>query len=247
MAMTQAEAVLIERTGDVLDIVLNRPERGNVLSAAMSEAMIDALDNLDERIKLVRLRSHGADFCGGRESPMPGADAQPSAETLRRVVAAPPLALYDAIKAVPVPVLGMVRGRAIGVGCALAGVCDVTLAADDAVFQIPEMERDIPPALVMSALVGRVPHKTLAYLVLSRSCIGAQQALQAGLVNRVVAADQLDEQANLLSEMVSKNSAVTLRAVKQFLQLAPQMPDTAVSGFAQHLLATALSTRFQKE
>jgi enoyl-CoA hydratase len=244
--MTQTEAVLIERTGDVLDIVLNRPEQGNVLSAAMSEAMIDALGKIDDTTKLVRLRSNGADFCGGRESPMPGADTQPSAETLRRVVAAPPLALYDAIKAVPVPVLGVVRGRAIGVGCALAGVCDVTLAAADAVFQIAEMERDIPPALVMSALVGRVPHKTLAYMVLSRCRLDAQEALRAGLVSVVVAADQLDAQADLLSETLSKNSAVTLRAVKQFLQLAPQMPDTAISGFAQHLLATAISTRFQK-
>ena len=244
--MARTDAVLIERTGDVLDIVLNRPEQGNVLSAAMSDAMIGALVTLDDTTKLVRLRSTGADFCTGRESPMPAADSQPSAETLRRVVAAPPLALYDAIKAVRVPVIGVVRGRAIGVGCALAGVCDVTLAAADAVFQIPEMDRDIPPALVMSALLGRIPHKTLAYMVLSRCSIGALEAMQTGLVSVVVSADQLDAQADQLSEMLLKNSAVTLRAVKQFLQLAPQMPDSAVSGFAQHLLATALSTRFQK-
>ena len=120
---------------------------------------------------------------------MPAADAQPSAETLRRVVAAPPLALYDALKAAPVPVLGVVRGQALGVGCALAGICDVTLAASDATFQIPEMERDIPPALVMSALLARVPYKTLAYMVLSRVRLGAQDALHAGLVSAVVPAD----------------------------------------------------------
>ncbi|WP_233838236.1 enoyl-CoA hydratase/isomerase family protein [Paraburkholderia sp. ZP32-5] len=244
--MTQSDAVVIERTGDVLDIVLNRPDQRNVLSAAMSDTIIEALAGLDESTKLVRLRSRGADFCAGRESPMPAADAQPSAETLRRVVAAPPLALYDALKATPVPVLGVVRGQALGVGCALAGVCDVTLAAADATFQIPEMERDIPPALVMSALLARVPYKTLAYMVLSRIRIDARDALQAGLVSAVVPADELDAQADQLTEVLAKNSAVTLRAIKQFLQLAPQMPDAAVSGFAQHLLATALSTRFQK-
>ena len=111
---------------------------------------------------------------------MPPPDAKPSAETLRRVVAAPPLALYDALKAVPVPVMAVVRGRAIGVGCALAGVCDLALAADDAVFQIPEMERDIPPTLVMSALIGRVPVKTVAHMVLSRATLNASEALQAG-------------------------------------------------------------------
>jgi enoyl-CoA hydratase/carnithine racemase len=244
--MTQSDAVVIERTGDVLDIVLNRPEQRNVLSAAMSDAIIEALTTLDDATKLVRLRSRGADFCAGRESPMPAADAQPSAETLRRVVAAPPLALYDAIKATPVPVLGVVRGHALGVGCALAGVCDVTLAASDATFQIPERERDIPPALVMSALVARVPYKTLAYMVLSRVRISAQDALNAGLVSAVVPASELDAQADQLTDVLAKNSAVTLRAIKQFLQIAPQMPETTVSGFAQHLLATALSTRFQK-
>lgn len=241
-----SDAVLFERSGDILDVVLNRPGQQNVVNAEMSEAIIATLGALDDTTKLVRLRAHGADFCCGRVSPMPGADTQPSAETLRKVVAAPALALYDAIKAVPVPVLGVVRGRAIGVGCALAGVCDVTLAAADAKFQIPEMERDIPPALVMSALLGRVPHKTLAYMVLSRVVLDAQQALQAGLVNEVMPADDLDARADQFAGVLATNSAVTARAVKQFLRLAPGMPEPAVSGFAQHLLATALSTRFQK-
>jgi enoyl-CoA hydratase/carnithine racemase len=160
------------------------------------------------------------------------------------VVAAPPLALYDALKAVRVPVLSVVRGEAIGVGCALAGVCDVALAADDAVFQIPEMERDIPPTLVMSALIGRVPVKTVAHMVLSRVRLSAQEALVAGLVSRVVAAASLEAEADALTETLLGCSVVTLRAVKQFLQLAPEMPAAGSSGFAAHLAATALSARF---
>jgi enoyl-CoA hydratase len=120
-----SELVSIRRHGDVLDVVLDRPDNGNRLNAAMSTAIIDAVSHLDDTVKLVRLRSSGADFCTGRESPMPAADSRPSAETLRRIVAAPPLELYDALKAVRVPVLAIVRGRAIGVGCALAGVCDL--------------------------------------------------------------------------------------------------------------------------
>ena len=154
-----SELVSIRRHGDVLDVVLDRPDNGNRLNAAMSTAIIDAVSHLDDTVKLVRLRSSGADFCTGRESPMPAADSRPSAETLRRIVAAPPLELYDALKAVRVPVLAIVRGRAIGVGCALAGVCDLTLSADNAIYQIPEMERDIPPTLVMSALTSSSSHR----------------------------------------------------------------------------------------
>jgi len=236
--------VAIRRNGPLMDVVLDHPENGNLIDAPMSETIIECITTLDDDVKLVRILASGPDFCKGRLSPMPPKDAKPSAETLRRVVAAPPLALYDALKAVPVPVMAVVRGRAIGVGCALAGVCDLALAADDAVFQIPEMERDIPPTLVMSALIGRVPVKTVAHMVLSRATLNASEALQAGLISRVVPAAELDAQADGLAATMLTCSAVTLRAVKQFLHLAPEMPAAGASGFAAHLAATALSARF---
>ncbi|MFM0008287.1 enoyl-CoA hydratase/isomerase family protein [Paraburkholderia dipogonis] len=236
--------VTINWNGPLVDVVLDRPDNGNLIDAAMSEAIIETVAALDDDVKLVRILSSGPDFCKGRQSPMPPKDAKPSAETLRRVVAAPPLALYDALKGVRVPVVSVVRGEALGVGCALAGVCDVALAADDAVFQIPEMERDIPPTLVMSALIGRVPLKTVAHMVLSRQRLSAAEALQAGVVSRVVPAASLDAEAEALTQTLLGCSAVTLRAVKQFLHLAPEMPASGASGFAAHLAATALSARF---
>jgi enoyl-CoA hydratase/carnithine racemase len=236
--------VAIRRNGPLVDVVLDHPENGNLIDAPMSETIIECITTLDDDVKLVRILASGPDFCKGRLSPMPPKDAKPSAETLRRVVAAPPLALYDALKAARVPVVSAVRGNALGVGCALAGVCDIALASDDAVFQIPEMERDIPPTLVMSALIGRVPLKTVAHMVLSRVRLSASEALHAGLVSRVVPAANLDAEADALADTLLGCSAVTLRAVKQFLHLAPEMPANGASGFAAHLAATALSARF---
>lgn len=236
--------VTITRTGDVLGITLARPDKHNYLSAEMGDAIVAALAAIDPSVKLVRLDAEGADFCAGRDSPIPTLGPKPSAEKVREVVALPPLALYDAIKAVPVPVIAVVRGRAVGAGCALACVADITLAADDAVFQIPEMERDIPPTLVLAALVHRVPAKTLAWLVYSRAAFDARQAQQAGLVAEVVAADELDAAADRLIATMLGNSVVTLRAVKQFLAMAPGMPAASASAFAAHLAATALSPRF---
>jgi len=233
-----------ERTGDVLDIVLDRADKGNIISGAMGSAIIAALQALDPAIKVVRLKANGPDFCIGRESPMPPKDAKPNADGLRRIVTLPPLALYDAMKAVPVPVIAVVRGRALGVGCALAGVCDVVLCADDAQFSVPEMERDIPPLLVMSALTGRVPIKTIAHLVLSREQIDAQAALRAGLVSKVVPADQLDTEAQKLADTLTGCSTPTLRAVKQFMQAAPEMTQQGASAFAANLAAVGLSAKF---
>lgn len=240
----QSDQVIIRREGDLLDIVLNRPEKGNSLSAEMGDAIIAALDAIDETVKVVRLSGAGDDFCAGRDSPIPTLGPKPSAETIRKVVAAPPLALYDAIKNAPVPVVALVRGKAAGAGCGLACVCDITLSADDAMYSIPEMERDIPPTLVMTALIDRVPVKTLGYLVYSRESLTAEQAMQAGLVKKVLPAAELDAEAQKLIGTMLTNSAVSLRAVKQYLRLAPEMSGQAASSFAANLAATALSARF---
>jgi len=242
--MHMSDNVHIRRNGDVLEIVLDRAEKGNALTAAMGESIVAALAGIGEEVKLVRMSAIGGDFCAGRDSPIPTLGAKPSAETVRQLVALPPLALYDAIKAVPVPVIAVVRGRAIGAGCALACVADLVVCADDAVFQIPEMERDIPPALVMAALADRVPVKTLAQMVYSRAPLGAAQAREAGLVSNVVPAAELDAAADALVQTMLGNSPVTLRAVKQFLALAPGMPAAGASVLAGHLAATALSIRF---
>ena len=238
------EQVNIVRNGDVLEIALNRPDKHNYLNTEMGDLIIAALANLDDGIKLIRLSGNGADFCAGRDSPIPTLGEKPSAEKVRKIVAAPPLALYDALKEVAVPVIAVVHGRAVGAGCGLACVADITLCADDAIFQIPEMERDIPPTLVMSALIGRVPVKTLAHMVFSRDALTAQQALQAGLVKYVAPAAGLEQTAQKLISTMLGNSAVTLRAVKQFLTMAPEMSEQAGSAYAGHLAATALSARF---
>jgi enoyl-CoA hydratase len=236
--------VTVRRDGALLDIALNTPENGNLLDSEMARAIVAAVNQLDDDIKLIRLSGNGADFCAGRVSPMPSKGSTPSAEHLRRTVAMPALELYDALKATTVPVLGVIHGRAIGVGCALAGVCDVTLAGEGATFQIPEMERDIPPTLVMSALIGRVPVKTVARMVLTRDTVSAAEALQAGLVSQVVADAQLQEEAARIAAIMLGCGVVTLRAVKQFLELAPGLPRGTSSGLAGHLAGTALSARF---
>ena len=227
-----------------MDIVLNTPENGNLMSAEMGRIIIEAVSHLDEETRLVRVFGNGDDFCAGRVSPMPKPGSTPTGEFLRKEVALPALALYDALKATQVPVLAVVQGRAYGVGCALAGVCDITLACDDAEFQVPEMERDIPPALVMSALTGRVPIKTIARMVLTRDVVAAPQALQAGLASEIVPRSALRARADEIAATILGCSPVTVRAVKQFLELAPGLSAVASSSLAGHLSGTALSAKF---
>jgi enoyl-CoA hydratase len=171
--------ILTARKGPVLEITLNRPQIGNAASDAMAIELTKLLLGAGESSEIVVLRGAGEDFCVGRETMgkrPPG--APPEAFELRRrndVV----FNCYGAFRRCEIPVIGVVRGRAFGFGCAIAAVCDITLAADTAKFQVPEMAHNIMPTMVMSALVDRVPRKAMTYLVWSTAVIGPTRAREA--------------------------------------------------------------------
>ncbi len=237
--------MVIDRQASLLTLTLDDPATGNLVDAAMAAAIVQAIAAIGPDVRAICLRGNGSDFCAGRKSPTPPkGGAVPSAEQLRTIVAAPALALYAAIKSAPVPTIALVQGRAFGVGAALAAVCDIAIAAETACFSIPELERDIPPTLVMAALCDRVPRKTLADLVFSRRTVPAREALAAGLVSRVVPDAELDVAGDALLATVCATGGVALRACKQYLQHAPGMDAAAASAFAGHLCATALSARY---
>src|SRR5262249_36997334 len=162
------------------------------------------LRDLGPEIKLVRLRAKGAPFCKGRQAPQIDRVSMTPLQ-VRNPVAEVPLALYAAVKEARAPTLAIVQGEALGLGCALAGVCDLTIAAEDAAFQVPELNHNIAPTLVMWALLNRVPYKSVAHLVYSRERIDARRAEALGLVTQVVPPAALEREAeNLAQEVLSR-------------------------------------------
>ena len=229
----------------VLDIVFRRPAEGNVLTHAMGDEIAAALAALRPDAKAVVVTAEGADFCAGRQSPMPPAGAKPTASDLRRMISDPVLDFYTALRSVPVPVIAAVHGRSLGVGCALVGLADLAVASEDATFAVPEMSRDIAPTLVMTALADRLPRAALARLVLSRDTIGADEAREIGLVGMVVPAAGLDAAVKRVREGLAANTVPVLQAVKRFLSLAPEMSYAARRDYAAFANATATSDRFR--
>ena len=131
------------------------------------------------------LNGTGKDFCVGRAGMGATPAVDPEAIERRRqseVI----FNSYAAFRAATVPVIAVVRGLAAGYGCAIAGVADITIAAESATFQIPEMAHRIMPTMVMSALMDRVSRKDLTYLVYSTAIISAARAREAGIVSEVV-------------------------------------------------------------
>lgn len=232
----------VRQRGEVLDLVLKDPERGNLVTEEVSAAMVAALTSVGPDVKLVRLGAEGPDFCRGRQSP-PIDRATATAMAFRSTIAAGPLRLYAAFRECPAPILGVVQGKALGVGCALAGLCDITVASDDAIFAVPEMNHNIPPTLVISALADRVPYKTLCHLVLLREPITAAEAQAAGIVGRVVPRPEIDTACAAVEASVLECTTAALHGVKEFMRSASAMEPAARAALASSLIATVQASQ----
>jgi enoyl-CoA hydratase/carnithine racemase len=204
-----------------------------------------SLREVDPAVKLIRLRGSGANFCRGRQAPRIDRNTM-TALDMRHPIAEVPLALYRAVKEARAPTLAIVQGEALGVGLALAAVCDITLAADNAVFQVPELNHNIAPTLVMWALLNRVPYKTTAYLVYSRERVTARQAHELGLVTRVVPPEQLAGEAQELTQMILSRHVIPLHGIKEFLTFASRMDPSGATAYSSALNA-AVSASVPRE
>jgi enoyl-CoA hydratase len=235
------DLVLFEKHADSLDVVLNRPAEGNLITNEMGQEIARVLREVGPEIKLIRLRGNGANFCKGRQAPQLDREKS-TALDLRRPVAEVPLELYAAVKEARAPTLAIVQGEALGVGCALAAVCDLTLAADNAVFQVPELDHNIAPTLVMWALINRASYKATAHLVLTRERVMAKHAEALGLVTKVVAADKLAAEAEALSQSLLSRAAASLQGIKEYLKFASRMDPASASAFSSILNAGVSSS-----
>lgn len=238
-----SDTILFEQDAAVTRITLNRPDEGNLISNAMGARLEDMFAEAAGNTQLIVLRGAGENFCLGRDNVFAGEDAPATALEMRDRVTEPALGLYAAFRRCPIPILGVIQGAADGVGCAVAALCDLAIAADDASFRVPEMDRDLPPTLVMSALADRVLRKAVLYLVYSRAEIDAETALRMGIVSCVVPASDLDDEAEALVATLAGNSPAALRAVKEYMASAPDMDRQGASDFASTLLSGVLSSR----
>ena len=229
-------------------IELNRPECGNLVTTDMVAELAAALRGIGPDVKLVVIAGSGQDFCKGRdyqtapESAAAGR-AAPSALAIRERMTGPMVGLYGVLRELPVATLSVAQGAAYGFGCALAGACDMTLAADGARFRLPEMGRGLPPTLAMSALWDRLSPRTIGYMVYSTAELSANEALAIGLANGVVPRAELDARAAALVETICAQPVDAIRAVKEYLKEAPAMPASARGGFGASLFAGVLSSR----
>ena len=236
-------AIALERDGEIARVRIDSPGTGNMMSAGMIAELTQLLNEAgrDPALKAVVLTGAGEDFCLGRD---PGAAAASrTALEMRESLTGPILGLYAAVRGAEIPVVASVQGRAAGFGCATAAVCDLTVAADDARFSLPEMTHDLPPTLAMCAHLDRTMPKAIAWLVYSTESVDAETARTLGFVSHVVPAASLEAETEALLAGLVARRRDALITCKRFLANARLMETDKAADYAGNVLSVILSSR----
>jgi enoyl-CoA hydratase len=207
--------LLVEDLGSVRRLTMNRPKALNALNGELIDAMARALDDAatDEAVRVLILRGAGRAFCAGydlNEDADAGTKDSVGWYTELQHSADEMLKFFDH----PKPIVAQVHSFCLAGGCDLMMVCDLTVCSDDAKFGEPEIRFGSGVVtMVMPWILGARKAKELLFTGEDR--IDAQEALRIGLVNQVVAADQLDDATLRLAEQIAKNDPFAVRMQKK--------------------------------
>lgn len=200
----------------VVTLTLNDPVRFNALGAPMLEALQSALTELatDTGVRVVVLAAQGKAFCAGHN--------------LKDMAAHPQLDYYQdlfaqcsrmmlSIARLPVPVIARVQGMATAAGCQLVAQCDLAVASTQASFATSGIQYGLFCATPSVPLVRNIPFKQAMEMLLTGDFMDAETAQSRGLVNRVVAPEELDAEVEKLVQAIVQKPATAVRMGKELL------------------------------
>lgn len=209
--------ILVADQGDIRTITLNRPERRNAMTPEMQNELIAAIEEATtSSCRVVVLQGAGEAFCSGLDlaalqtmQNKSQADLQAEAERVAR--------LFRTLYELPKPMIAAVHGAAIAGGTGLATICDITLAVPGAKFGYTEARIGFVPAIVSAYLALQIGDKRARDLLLTARLFGAEEAHRLGLVNEIVAPDQLTQRVQALAQTLAANSPQSLAATKRLM------------------------------
>ena len=233
------KTILIAESALVRTITLHRSERRNAMTPVMQMELISALeDAASSGCRVLVLAGAGEDFCSGLDlsalqamQDKGAAEHRADAERIARLF----LTLYE----LPIPTIAAVHGAAIAGGAGLAFICDFTLATPAAKFGFTEVRIGFVPALVSAFLALQIGEKRSRDLLLTGRICDAEEAHRLGLVNEIMAPEQLAQRVQSLADVLIANSPQALKATK--LLLAQRNRAWLDSALAQALEAHAQS------
>lgn len=218
------ETILYEKQGPLAFVTLNRPQVLNIYNVRMRDELYEVLSAIraDAGVHAVLLKGAGEKaFCAG-------------ADLTEFLSAPPPTAarhvrwqrdVWGLFLGLPQPVVAALHGYVFGSGIEMAMCCDIRVAADDCVFGLPEVALGIIPAAGATQTVPRAigPGRALDLLLTGRR-VGAQEALDMKLVNRLVPRSALLTEAGALAEQIASHDQRAVRGIKKAVSRAMDLP-----------------------
>jgi methylglutaconyl-CoA hydratase len=233
-------SVLVEKTGPVAHVTLNRPEVHNAFDDTLIRNLASTFSTLatDDTVRVVVLSGAGRSFCAG-------ADLNWMRRTIdfdqaRNAHDSQELAgLFEIIDTCPKAVIGRVQGAAIGGGCGLVAVCDVVAASPRARFGLSEVRLGLAPAVISPYVVRKIGSSRARELFLTGDRIDANRAYDYGLVHWVCETElALDDRVIELTESLLKGGPKAIAACKELAREADQPAWATETGRAAQLIAT---------
>lgn len=237
--------ILYEKSDALGIVTLNRPARQNALSIALLEEMNRCLAAVAEsrEVKALVLRAAGRNFCAGHDlSDLAGREI---AVHNRMFAICSEMMLR--LQRMPQPVIAQVQGIATAAGCQLVAACDLAVAEEGARFGTPGVNIGVfcsSPAVSIVRAVGR---KRALEMLFTARLISAREAVEWGLVNRVVPADGLEAETMELARHIAKASLSCLAAGKQAFYSQVNLPDAAAYDLASNVIVNNFFTEDGKE
>lgn len=218
-AMTDpSAAVLVAVDRGVATLTLNQPERKNSLGAELVDGLADALDAAiaDPDVRVIVLTNAGNTFCAGADlkDTKPGV-AGNAGRTFVEV--------FEIILGSPKPVIGRIDGHATGGGVGLAAVCDISVMRDDAKIGFTEVRLGVAPAVISVVCLPKMRRADANELFLTGERFTPQRAVEVGLINDAVPADQLDERVEHYVSMIVRGGPLALAAAKDLIATVAEM------------------------
>jgi enoyl-CoA hydratase/carnithine racemase len=213
MAVGTTELLDIERAGDVVTLSLNRPAQRNALSRELMADVTAALGALgsDPEVRVVVLAGRGPAFSAGHDlSEMVGLGLDDYREIFELCTR-----MMTAIHELPQPVIARVHGMATAAGCQLVAACDLVIASSEARFATPGVKIGLFCTTPMVEVTRSIGRKRALEMLLTGAPIDARTAAEWGLVNRVVAPDELEAATDELARQIASASSLTVGLGKQ--------------------------------
>jgi methylglutaconyl-CoA hydratase len=215
--MKDYETLFVESTEQVATVTFNRPDKRNAITTQMIAELQDVLDSIEKtQTRVVILTGSGKAFCAGIDLDMlrniakqsPGENQEDS----RRIAK-----MFRKIWSFSRPMIAAVNGHALAGGCGIATLCDFTLAVPEAKFGYTEVKIGFLPAIVSVFLTRQIGEKRARDLLLTGRLIEASEAKEMGLVNELVAPENLMARANELAETILAASPSSITRAKHLL------------------------------